>query len=142
VSVDHWAIGILIYEMITGSNPFFVNVHMNQMALFKSIVKDQYKPPTMVSEEAKDIVAQLLIKDAAQRLGSLARGPIEIIEHPWFQDINIDSLRARDITAPWIPEIEDSFDLSYFNDWSKLQDKTTLPQAPISKKHENLFKDF
>lgn len=142
VSADHWAIGILIYEMITGANPFFINVNMNQMELFKRIIKDQYKPPVFVSEEAKDIVAQLLIKDAAQRLGSLARGPSEILDHPWFNEIDIEALRAREITSPWVPDVEDQFDLSYFNDWSGLQDKTTLPQTPISSKHANLFKDF
>lgn len=128
--------------MITGANPFFINVNMNQMELFKSIVKDQYKPPVFVSDEAKDLISQLLIKDAAQRLGSLARGPCEIIEHPWFHEIDIEALRAREITAPWVPDVEDQFDLSFFNDWSNLQDKTTLPQTPISKKHASLFKDF
>jgi serine/threonine protein kinase len=142
MSVDHWAIGILIYEMIAGSNPFFVSVDMKQMDLFQSIVKDDYKAPLHVSMEATDIVSQLLIKDPAQRLGSLARGVEGIIEHPWFHDLDVDALRKRQLPAPWVPDLEDPFDVSFFDDWSKLPDKTSLPQKLISRKHEQMFKDF
>lgn len=144
VSADHWAIGILIYELLTGANPFFVSVDMNQMDLFKRIMTEDYTPPSsdVASKDAIDLVEQLLVKDPTFRLGSLARGAEGILEHQWFNDLDVTAIRKRELAAPWVPDLEDPFDLTFFDDWSKLPDKTSLPQKPIPKRHDKMFIDF
>ena len=70
-TVDWWALGILVYEMIVGIPPFF---HRNKHKIF-------------VSEDAKDLILRLLDKNKSTRLG--ANGIDEILNHPWFSNLDI-----------------------------------------------------
>jgi serine/threonine protein kinase len=119
--------------MITGECPFFYE-GMNQMSLFRSIVEDDFEPPKNASPAAADIIAKFLVKDPTQRLGSLARGEREIFEQEWFNDIDLEALRDREIKAPWVPEIKD--------DWDHLEDKTKQKYSPLTREEAELFKAF
>jgi protein kinase A len=127
--------------MITGECPFFFE-GMDQMALFRSIVEDDYEPPKNASPAAADIIAKFLVKDPTLRLGSLARGEREIFEQEWFNDIDLEALRDREIKAPWVPEIKDAFDTSFFDDWDHLEDKTKQKYSPLTREEAELFKAF
>jgi protein kinase A len=115
---------------------------MDQMTLFRSIVEDDFEPPSNASPAAVDIIAKFLVKDPTQRLGSLARGEREIFEQEWFNDIDLQALRDREIKAPWVPEIKDAFDTSCFDDWNHMEDKTKKTYLPLSKEETELFKAF
>lgn len=71
-SIDWWALGILIYEMIVGIPPFY---HKNRDHMFYLIKEASIKYPDpkkhgiSVSEEAKDLINKLLDKDMENRLG-------------------------------------------------------------------------
>lgn len=90
-SIDWWALGILIYEMVIGVTPFFnANKNFLLQKIQKAQVifpdKEKYKIP--FSKEYEDIVAKLLNKDHTQRLGS--RDDVwEVLSHPWFKDVDI-----------------------------------------------------
>ena len=81
-SVDWWAVGILIYEMIVGVTPFF---HSNRLTMNKKIINEKVRWPSNIrcSPLVQDLVSKLLNKNASQRLGT-TRGATEILEHPWF----------------------------------------------------------
>jgi len=115
---------------------------MDQMSLFQAIVKDDYDDPVGVSAEATDIIRRLLVKDPTHRLGSLAGGERDILEHPWYSDLNLHSLRHRETRAPWIPTIEDPLDTSNFDDWSHLEDRTQVKCDRISEHDAALFEGF
>nr|AHZ63912.1 phototropin [Planotaenium ohtanii] len=91
--VDWWALGIFIYEVLYGKTPFrgrnrqrtFTNVLMKELNFAEN-------PP--VSANAKSIIRALLERDPAKRLGS-ARGATEIMDHPWFSDINFPLIKNR-----------------------------------------------
>lgn len=103
-SCDHWALGVLIYEMVAGENPFFYD-GMPKMELFQCIVREKFYPlPDEVSDDCFDVVDGLLVKDPTQRLGSLAGGGKDILAQKWFSDLDLDDLRQKKFTAPFIPK--------------------------------------
>eukprot|EP00980_Cylindrotheca_fusiformis_P012668 scaffold3103_cov136-Cylindrotheca_fusiformis.AAC.6 len=102
--VDHWALGVLIYEMLSGEHPFFAE-GMRQMQVFEAICQDApYPLQTNVSEAALSLIHGLLEKDHTQRLGMLANKQRDILEHSWFSGVDLFDLRSRKTEAPFLPE--------------------------------------
>ena len=100
---DHWALGVIIYEMIAGENPFYYD-DMDQITLFKAIVQDKMYPlPEATSPDLVDLVERLLEKHPIQRLGSLASGANGILKHKWFDSLDVNKMRNKEAKAPWIP---------------------------------------
>ena len=59
-----------------------------------------------MSEEIKDLITQLLLKDPNERLGT-SDGVKSILKHPWFADMNIKKLLSKVIDPPFIPIINE-----------------------------------
>lgn len=93
-TVDWWAVGILIYEMLIGVTPFFNRnrqVLMSKIRHSKVVFPDRAHYAIDYSDDLVNIVSGLLKKDKATRLG--AKGDAEeIIAHPWFNSIDIKKL--------------------------------------------------
>jgi protein kinase A len=139
---DHWSLGILIYELVSSTNPFQYE-GMDQIALFSAICQDDYEDPRGVSDTVIDLIRKLLVKDPNHRLGSLARGERDILEHGWFESLDLSAMRARQAPyVPWVPTVEDPLDTSNFDDWSHLQDKTAAAQESLSETSRRLFEIF
>ena len=58
-------------------------------------------------------MTKLLKKDMTQRLGF--EDDHDLIQHPWFEDIDIAKLLENQINAPIIPEIEHETDVELFD---------------------------
>ena len=93
-TVDWWALGILLYEILVGVPPFF---HRNKHRMYFLIKESQVNFPDPVkhgievSPNAKDLIRKLLEKNKKKRLG--AQGDLqEILAHPFFNGINVDNL--------------------------------------------------
>jgi serine/threonine protein kinase len=101
VGVDHWALGVVIYEMISGENPFFYD-DMGQIELYESIASEApYAIPNdkNASDEVLDIIDKLLEKDPKKRLGY--KSPMELLLDPWFTGMpDIKDIRSKKIKAP------------------------------------------
>lgn len=83
--VDYWALGVVIYEMVSGENPFFYD-GMEQFALYQAITEeDPYEMSANVSasDQVRELTDLLFIKDPQERLGS--QGAYEILDHAWFR---------------------------------------------------------
>merc|ERR1712151_896292 len=91
--VDYWAFGVLIYEMLVGRSPFFLQ-GSDQVSLFKRIVQVKYSFPTglVVNKVAQDVIQRLLVRRPANRLGCLTGGDKDIRNHAWFTAIDFHQL--------------------------------------------------
>lgn len=79
-TLDWWAFGILLYELIVGIPPFYSK---NKNLMYRFIKEMDLQWPDVkrhkidISPEAKDLISKLLHKNKRQRLG--AKGSQEII---------------------------------------------------------------
>lgn len=153
-SADIWSLGVMIYEMLFGTNPFFDydDPTIDQRTLFKRIVKGQFQRPRKqsaidayqnVSDDAKDIIKKMLVVNTTKRLGCMARADLDIRDHPWFanKDTGIDfgKLYRKELKAPWVPTVTSPFDGQNFS-VPKAGDKSKL--KPLSDKEQRQFKEF
>merc|ERR1719474_391151 len=83
-SVDWWAYGILLYEMMVGQPPFEGE---DEEELFSAIANSSVTYPKALSKEAKDICKGLLMKNPVKRLGN-QREEEEVKCHPFFRMID------------------------------------------------------
>lgn len=60
------------------------------------------------------MIKGLLNKDANRRLG--AKGIHQIMDHPFFEDINWEKLERKEVKPPYVPSIRKSDDIKYIDD--------------------------
>lgn len=91
-SVDWWALGILIYEMLIGVTPFYNRERkllLLKIRQSKVVFPDKRKYKIDYSDEFVSVCEALLQKDKAVRLGS--KGDVdEIMSHPFFAGLDRD----------------------------------------------------
>jgi len=87
-SLDIWNIGVLMFELLTGSPPFEGS---SQQELFDSILHFRIKWPKGFPPTARDLVTKLLKTNPNERM------PLdEITNHPWF--LNNPALKPVAVT--------------------------------------------
>uniref|UniRef100_A0AAQ4QM96 Protein kinase C n=1 Tax=Gasterosteus aculeatus aculeatus TaxID=481459 RepID=A0AAQ4QM96_GASAC len=104
-SVDWWALGVLLYEMLSGHAPFEAE---NEDDLFESILNEDIVYASWLSAEAVNILKALLTKNPARRLGCVASGVGEdaVTSHAFFADIDWEKLNRREMEPPFKPRIK------------------------------------
>jgi serine/threonine protein kinase len=136
-TVDWWALGILLYEMLVGIPPFFHrNKHRMYFLIKESPVNfpDPVKHGIDVSPHAKDLIKKLLDKSRKKRLGF--SGDIsEILSHPFFAGVDIEKIMKKQLIPPYMPEIGD--DLKYFD--QKLTGRDDFAESVIDESNLRLI---
>merc|ERR1712032_999774 len=96
-AVDWWAFGILIFEMLCGEPPFSDD---DPMQLYKQILRGKVTFSSLIGQRAADTINRLLVPNPAARLGSVRKGPRDIIAHNFFKLIDMATLPGRTQRAP------------------------------------------
>lgn len=111
-SVDWWALGILIYEMLTGLPPFYSE---DAMEMSQNILTAPIHFPDHLSKNIMSLIVQLLKRDPARRLGSGPGDAEDIKAHPFFAPVDWKRILRKEIEPPFKPHLTGAIDVTYFD---------------------------
>jgi serine/threonine protein kinase SCH9 len=111
-SVDWWSLGILFYEMIAGSSPFYAKD--TQLMYLRILFRKLKFPKGFFSDDAKSLILGLLALNPNVRLGS-RNNTEEIKSHPLFSNIDWDALYRKQVSPPFKPNVRSEDDFSCFD---------------------------
>lgn len=108
--VDWWCLGCLIFELLTGLPPFYCE---NRNSQFDKIKFSEPNLPAGISQKLKCFLEGLFDKRQHFRLGY--EGATDLKKHPWFEKIAWDELIKKNIKPPFVPNLKNQEDVSYFD---------------------------
>lgn len=132
--VDWWALGVLIFEMLTGSSPF---ADESPLGVYQKVMAARIKFPTYFREDLKDLLRGLLHLDCKKRMG--ARSGEDVQNHRWFEGIVWDDVHNKRIPPPFVPTLQSLDDTSMFDPYA--EDDGALWQG-LRSDEDIVFKDF
>lgn len=102
-TVDWWALGVVLSQMLYNDNV---------------IDNGEIKLPASdkISADAKDLIIRLLERNRDIRIGS-QNDWVEILEHSFFSDVDVDDVLAKRVVPAYIPYVQqnDPYYVSNFN---------------------------
>jgi cGMP-dependent protein kinase 2 len=106
ISVDWWGLGVVMFVLLTGRQPFTSPKNEDPMVVMRRIVDEEYavKFPPYITPAAKDLVSRLLERKPTRRLGALAGRAGDVKRHKWFDGFDWEALSARKMVPPRQPK--------------------------------------
>eukprot|EP00746_Dinoflagellata_sp_MGD_P009408 gnl/MRDRNA2_/MRDRNA2_119126_c0_seq1.p1 gnl/MRDRNA2_/MRDRNA2_119126_c0~~gnl/MRDRNA2_/MRDRNA2_119126_c0_seq1.p1 ORF type:complete len:997 (-),score=207.36 gnl/MRDRNA2_/MRDRNA2_119126_c0_seq1:83-3073(-) len=99
---DWWALGVLIFIMMTSTSPFAAD---DVMHTYKKIIKGISKVifPEEVPDTCRDVICALCQKKPEERLTMGSRGVENLKDHPWNAGFDWLALCSLQMKSPWKP---------------------------------------
>ncbi|KAM7543091.1 hypothetical protein Aperf_G00000012229 [Anoplocephala perfoliata] len=136
-SVDWWALGVLMFEMVSGRSPWegigsSNNPDQNtEEYLFQVILTKPIRYPRSISVKASNILQRFLNKDPTDRLGCAPNSSFADIQNqPFFSSIDWVALEQKRVPPPFRPEETDEFSLIHFDPAFTNQEVCFTPDNP------------
>ncbi|XP_018409263.1 PREDICTED: protein kinase C iota type isoform X2 [Nanorana parkeri] len=150
-SVDWWALGVLMFEMMAGRSPFDIvgstdNPDQNtEDFLFQVILEKQIRIPRSLSVKAASVLKSFLNKEPKDRLGCHPQtGFADIQGHQFFRNVDWDLMEQKQVVPPFKPNIcgeygLDNFDAQFTNEPVQL---TPDDEDAVRKIDQSEFEGF
>ena len=110
-AVDWWTLGILLYEMLVGIDPFSDD---DPMKTYQKILKGKINFPKTINKDAKSLIKHLLTQDTSKRYGCLKNGVKDILNHRFFEGFDWKNFVYLSMPAPYLPNVKSDDDTSNF----------------------------
>ncbi|XP_034147659.1 ribosomal protein S6 kinase alpha-6 isoform X2 [Esox lucius] len=137
-SADWWSLGVLMFEMLTGTLPFQGKDRNETMNM---ILKAKLGMPQFLSLDAQSLLRMLFKRNPANRLGAGADGVEEIKRHTFFSTIDWNLFR-RELQPPFKPAAGKPDDTFCFDPEFTAKTPKDSPGIPPSANAHQLFKGF
>ncbi|XP_036799508.1 ribosomal protein S6 kinase alpha-6 isoform X4 [Oncorhynchus mykiss] len=138
-SADWWSLGVLMFEMLTGTLPFQGKDRNETMNM---ILKAKLGMPQFLSLEAQSLLRMLFKRNPANRLGAGADGVEEIKRHAFFSSIDWNKLYRTELQPPFKPAAGKPDDTFCFDPEFTAKTPKDSPGIPPSANAHQLFKGF
>ncbi|KAI0021393.1 protein kinase-like domain-containing protein [Xylariomycetidae sp. FL0641] len=140
-AVDWWALGILIYEFLTGYPPFW---HQNPIEIYKQIIEKPVLFPAEphISPNAQNIIRSFCTVDRSRRLGNISGGSQQVKSHPFFEGVDWDALYHRQIRPPIQPNVRYPGDAQCFDTYPEDDGKRDPYSEDMARQYDHLFDSF
>ncbi|XP_065358150.1 cGMP-dependent protein kinase 1 isoform X2 [Calliphora vicina] len=127
-SVDYWALGILVFELLVGKTPFR---GQNQIKIYQQILGgiDVVQMPSKIPKSAQGLIKALCKQLPAERLGYQRKGILDIKRHSWFDNLDWQKLRSKQLPSPIKRPITSNTDLQYFGPSGVENDSDPPPET-------------
>ncbi|KAL4936670.1 hypothetical protein BDV06DRAFT_227672 [Aspergillus oleicola] len=152
---DWWSLGCIMFEFLFGYPPFNAGTPDE---VFENILYRRINWPEeteeLASPESIDLMNKLMAINPRERIGAnleekYPNGGAEIRDHPWFSDINWDTLLED--KAQFVPNLENPEDTEYFDARGATlqaftEEEESSPQPPVTtgsyndRPHDALYK--
>ncbi|KAL4663805.1 hypothetical protein H8957_013483 [Semnopithecus entellus] len=138
-SVDYFALGVTLYEMIAARGPFRARGEkVENKELKQRIISEPVKYPDKFSQASKDFCEALLEKDPEKRLGFRDETCDKLRTHFLFKDLNWRQLEAGMLIPPFIPDSK----TVYAKDIQDVGAFSTVKGVVFDKTDTEFFQDF
>ncbi|CAG2056687.1 unnamed protein product, partial [Timema podura] len=138
-AADWWSLGVLMFEMLTGTLPFQGQDRKETMT---QILKAKLGMPQFLTAEAQALLRALFKRNPANRLGAGPDGVNEIKAHSFFATIEWDMLLKKEIHPPFKPAVSRADDAFYFDKEFTSKTPKDSPGVPPSANAHELFRGF
>eukprot|EP01065_Artemidia_motanka_P037358 TRINITY_DN4579_c1_g1_i1.p1 TRINITY_DN4579_c1_g1~~TRINITY_DN4579_c1_g1_i1.p1 ORF type:complete len:634 (+),score=153.95 TRINITY_DN4579_c1_g1_i1:86-1903(+) len=136
--VDVWALGVLIYAMLTGYFPFHGDT-ARQTLEFVCTRLLAYPPGIAVTDSARSLLGHCLDRDPDARITCA-----QMRSDPFFRTIDFVRLERREVRPPFQPDHSSGSNTRYFPTTYETETKSQDPKVSMHSVHasDEIFKGF